>query len=204
MITPETMIAAIFYMHTSMFGLPSNVVNLNEVKCLADNIYHESSGQTITGQRAVAHVTLNRVKRSDYPNTICKTVWQKRCSKNGKRKGFALKGCTAQFTWTWDGKPDKIYLYNRKGVFNDKVYGKYLIAVSEAVTAIIGLSSDPTFGASHYYNPDICYQYSRKKLKIKSTKRQCHPKWASLPAYTRTTKIDDHIFIRMDLPRKKK
>lgn len=204
MITPETMIAAVFYMHTSLFGLPNDVVNFNEIKCLADNIYRESTGQPGLGQRAVAHVTLNRVKRADFPNTICKVVWQKRCATKKRPKGYALKGCTAQFTWTWDGKPDKIYLYNRKGEFNHKVYNNYLLAVSEAVTSIMHLSKDPTFGASHYYNPDICYQYSRKQLKVKvSANKQCHPKWASQPNYKRTTKIADHIFIRMTAPKKK-
>ena len=165
MITPDSMIYAIFLMHTSLFGITDTVINYKEIKCLADNIYWESNGQPGMGQRAVAHVTLTRVNRKDYPNTVCKTVWQKRCAKRGKsRKGYAFKGCTAQFTWTWDGKPDRIRIYNRKGVFNNKVYGNYLIAVSEAVTAVLGLTKDPTFGATHYYNPDVCYVYGNRQL----------------------------------------
>ena len=48
-----------------------------ETQCLADNIYYESKGETFKGKLAVAVVTLNRVKSPDYPNTICKVVYQK-------------------------------------------------------------------------------------------------------------------------------
>ncbi len=49
--------------------------------CLALNIYHESRGESIIGQHAVAQVTLNRAKRD--PDNVCKEVV--------KRK---------QFSWT--------------------------------------------------------------------------------------------------------
>lgn len=45
-------------------------------ECLAMNIYHESRGEVIEGQIAVAHVTLNRVAHEYWPNTICEVVYQ--------------------------------------------------------------------------------------------------------------------------------
>lgn len=48
-----------------------------EVQCLADNIYWEARGESFKGKLAVAVVTLNRTKSPDYPNTICKVVYQK-------------------------------------------------------------------------------------------------------------------------------
>jgi len=47
-----------------------------EVECLAKNLYHEARGENKEGQIAVAIVTMNRVKSSHYPNTICKVVYQ--------------------------------------------------------------------------------------------------------------------------------
>ena len=44
--------------------------------CLALNIYHESRGQPIMGQIAVAQVTINRVADSRWGSTICEVVYQ--------------------------------------------------------------------------------------------------------------------------------
>lgn len=56
-----------------------------EIKCLAENIYYESSGESLAGKLAVAKVTLNRTEHPNYPNTICEVVYQKH-----------------QFSWTSD------------------------------------------------------------------------------------------------------
>ena len=47
-----------------------------ELTCLAENIYHESRGEPVEGQLAVAHVTLNRVAHPAFPDTICAVVRQ--------------------------------------------------------------------------------------------------------------------------------
>lgn len=60
-----------------------------EIKCLADNIYFESSNQSEVGQIAVANVTMNRMYSKHFPNTICDVVWEPK-----------------QFSWTHDGKSD--------------------------------------------------------------------------------------------------
>ena len=43
---------------------------MNQISCLARNVYYESRGESYEGQLAVAVVTLNRVKHSKFPNTI--------------------------------------------------------------------------------------------------------------------------------------
>lgn len=65
--------------------LASSHVEANDVRCLAENIYHEARGEPIIGQLAVAKVTLNRVKHPRYPDTICRVVKQYK-----------------QFSWTLD------------------------------------------------------------------------------------------------------
>ena len=44
--------------------------------CLAANIYHEARGESLAGQYMVAYVTMNRVRSTNYPNTICGVVKQ--------------------------------------------------------------------------------------------------------------------------------
>lgn len=48
-----------------------------QIRCLADNIYHESRNQSIIGQISVAQVTINRVESSKFPDNICDVVTQK-------------------------------------------------------------------------------------------------------------------------------
>ena len=47
-----------------------------DVVCLAKNIYFEARGQPLAGKLAVAKVTLNRTKHEDFPDTVCKVVYQ--------------------------------------------------------------------------------------------------------------------------------
>jgi N-acetylmuramoyl-L-alanine amidase len=51
---------------------------LSAVTCLSLAIYHEARGEPIQGQLAVGQVVLNRVANSDYPDTVCGVVTQKK------------------------------------------------------------------------------------------------------------------------------
>ena len=48
----------------------------DDLECLVRNVYHECRGESLIGQAAVAHVTLNRVRSPAYPDTVCGVVWQ--------------------------------------------------------------------------------------------------------------------------------
>lgn len=76
------------------FVLPTiNVAERNQaVDCLADAVYYEAGFEPLDGQRAVAQVIINRVRDSNFPNSICGVVFQ----------GFQRKtGC--QFSFVCDG-----------------------------------------------------------------------------------------------------
>ncbi len=91
--------------------IPSNSYAEGEITCLAKNIYFESRNQPWVGQVAVAQVTLNRVRDSRFPNTICKVVKQKRSRK------------TCQFSWYCDGLSDKPKNMKKyREIFNTAVY----------------------------------------------------------------------------------
>jgi hypothetical protein len=59
--------------------------NKMDAWCLAKNIFHEAGVEDRLGRYAVAQVTLNRVRSSRYPNTICDVVYDR-----------------SQFSWTLD------------------------------------------------------------------------------------------------------
>lgn len=64
-----------------------------QLGCLAKNIYHEAGGEPFEGKVAVAQVTLNRVNSGQFPNDVCKTIYQ---------KNIFYEKVVCQFSWTCD------------------------------------------------------------------------------------------------------
>ena len=67
---------------------PEVVFDIEEARCLAENIYHEARGQGTAGWLAVAAVTLNRVTDERFPDTICGVVFQAETRESWKTKGI--------------------------------------------------------------------------------------------------------------------
>jgi N-acetylmuramoyl-L-alanine amidase len=102
-------------------------VDPQELVCLSNNIYHEARGESQAGQIAVAYVTLNRVEKPDFGDTICEVV-------NDRH----------QFSWTSNGKSDVI-----------KDREAYVKSMRVAINTIQGIEPDPTEGATYFYNPRV-------------------------------------------------
>ena len=96
---------------------------LDPITCLAVAIYFEARGEPPAGQTAVAHVIMNRVESTRYPDDACAVVKQKH-----------------QFSFYWDGKSD------RPGNAH-----AYMQAVLVALAVVDGDIPDPTFGAMWYH-----------------------------------------------------
>ena len=98
------------------------VIDINQMHCLATNIYHEARGESDVGKIAVAHVTLNRTFSEYYPDTICDVVYQARLSRwwleNKGREVPVRNQC--QFSWYCDGRSDAVDA-NSQG-WKDSVY----------------------------------------------------------------------------------
>lgn len=76
---------------------PKSVITLKEVsnrdlECLTENIFFEARGQGIAGKVAVGNVTLNRVGKKGYPNSVCGVINHK-------------IGETCMFSWKCEPKP---------------------------------------------------------------------------------------------------
>ena len=104
--------------------------SLEEVHCLALNIYFEARSEPESGQRAVGHVVMNRVAHPTYPDSVCQVVQQ-----GGEQR---LHRC--QFSWWCDGRSDK--------PVNKKAWDKSLQLAREIY---LGTSEDTTDGALWYH-----------------------------------------------------
>ena len=135
-----------------------------ETGCLALNIYHEARGQSIAGQIAVGQVTLNRVRDSRWPNSVCEVITQgpHRASWKGTGEMIPIRH-RCQFSWYCDGKSDEI---NQPEVYQ-KIFNLAQILMDQGMI-------DITSKATHYHADYV------------------QPSWAKTKR--RTTKIEDHIF----------
>lgn len=110
------------------------------IKCLAENIYFEARGQSIAGQLAVGHVTINRVDSDQFPNTVCDVVYQAKYYTNWKGN-YVPKRHQCQFSWFCDGKAEEI---------NDIRAWKRALMIAEFVF-YRGDDSDMTGGSLWYH-----------------------------------------------------
>ncbi|KKL92897.1 hypothetical protein LCGC14_1880090 [marine sediment metagenome] len=171
-ISTKTIIAGVLKTYLAFVGV--DYIDATELECLATNVYFEARDQDVLGQRAVAHVTLNRVKSPNFPNTICDVVKQGLTYKN--RPDLPKKD-RCQFSWYCDGKSDNIRLQRQNGQIVDIVYDAYWTATVEALEVIAARSKDPTNGATYYFAHNLV-----------------QPKWAK--SFKVVATIEDHTFMR--------
>lgn len=108
-----------------------------KVECLAKNMYFEAKGESMRGQLAVAHVTINRTRSSAYPSTVCDVVYQKN-----------------QFSWT-----------RTKARIRDFTHYEEIRKL--AYDVVQGKTKDPTSGALHFHNKSVRPSWNKSpKVKI--------------------------------------
>lgn len=87
-----------------------------QLECLAKNIYYEAGSEPFEGKVAVAQVTLNRVNSGNFPNDVCKTIYQ---------KNIFYEKTVCQFSWYCDRattvKPINRAVYNESMIVAKKV-----------------------------------------------------------------------------------
>lgn len=103
------------------------------VTCLAENIYFESAHEPVTGQMAVAFVTLNRVQTGNYASNICDVVTQK-------------TGNTCQFSWYCDST----FTSKTLTIKNTLLYNE-ILELSTNLFLNFERMTDVTNGATYYH-----------------------------------------------------
>ena len=113
------------------------LVNSEELECMSKNIYFEAGMESTAGRLAVAQVTMNRVRSTHYPNTVCKVITQGIHYKNG----FPVKD-RCQFSWYCDGKLDEPQTTSSMWRASQEI-AKYVLTTPDL--------KDITDGATHYH-----------------------------------------------------
>lgn len=128
---------------------PPPIVDSKEMECLATNIYFEARGESEKGMKAVALVTVNRVKSELFPNNVCDVVYQAK-TRNGK---ILRNQC--QFSWYCDNKAD---------IVTD--VQSFLKALDVAHYVLAGNVYDITYGATYYHAYYVQPRWSKEFQKI--------------------------------------
>jgi len=156
-------------------------VDMQEVECMAQNIYFEANNQSKAGMVAVARVVVNRMRDNRYPNTACEVIlegpiresWKTRKDEtlaDEDRVYYPVRN-RCQFSWYCDGKADVIP--------SPKTNLSWRLAQDIAVEVLaFDKYTGIVEGATHYHADYV------------------KPTWRS--SLTLITKIDDHIFYRWD------
>lgn len=109
-----------------------------ELQCLALNIYHEAGAEPYIGKQAVAAVTLNRVKSTAFPTSVCGVVKQR----NNK---------SCQFSW----------VCQRPNAQPEKDSDAWQDALEIARKTLKGQHQDPTHGALYFHATRVKPHWSR-------------------------------------------
>ncbi|MEM1382071.1 MAG: cell wall hydrolase [Pseudomonadota bacterium] len=122
------------YLMAAQIALGGTDLPAEDVSCLGFAIYHESRSESARGQKAVAHVVMNRVRDGRYPDTVCDVITQ----------GGADTETGCQFSWWCDGVTD------HPG--DDEAWQE---ALTHAVAVLSGQTRDPTSGALFFFLVDM-------------------------------------------------
>lgn len=77
-------------------------IKLDQLNCMALNIYFEARGEPFLGQVAVARVVMNRVLHHSFPSDPCKVIYQKH-EVTDAETGTVKTVC--QFSWVCENLP---------------------------------------------------------------------------------------------------
>lgn len=137
-------IDALLPFKTTYNSLPTGIQK--QVTCLAENIYFEAAHEPEEGKKAVAFVTLNRVRTGNYAESICEVVYQK-------------TGSTCQFSWYCDKKfTDRRLTIKETKLYND---------IRELATHIVvnhDKIKDVTDGATYYHADYVNPRWKLEKV----------------------------------------
>lgn len=104
----------------------------NELKELAEIIYHEARGESMEGQQAVAEVVFNRIKADNFPNTVYEVIHQGEGKKTVQFSSVKLLGTADPLPEQYEAiekalhginiLPEDVVYFSRSGE-NNRVWG---------------------------------------------------------------------------------
>jgi N-acetylmuramoyl-L-alanine amidase len=137
--------------HATLTIVKQQHYSSDELRCLADNIYHEAGDQSDAGKIAIALVTLTRTKNKYYPSTICEVVKEWRW-RNGRK--------VCQFSW---------FCMRIKAPSNDidRVVYKRSRIIAAAILEHVANDFDYSTAPTNYHATYVKPSWSRSKRMIR-------------------------------------
>jgi spore germination cell wall hydrolase CwlJ-like protein len=99
----------------------------SEIRCLASGVFHESKGEPLAGQLAVAQTIINRTKSGRFPKSICSVLTQR--GQFSFVRGGVVPSAEGRNGWTtavavakvaqadlWDGAADTALFFHARRV----------------------------------------------------------------------------------------
>ena len=183
--TARAVMASLALSYEVETGTPQN---LDEVYCMAQNVYFEARHESMVGKIAVAHVVMNRIEDKKWPNTVCEVVKEGPVRESWKTKKdptlakedrkYYPRRDRCQFSWYCDGKADMLWVTYKDGTVIPENMTAWRDSIHVALFLMNGdYSMDPTDGAVFYYNPHIA-----------------NPSWGAV--YDETAMIGNHRFMK--------
>ena len=185
--TARAVMASLALSYEVETGTPQN---LDEVYCMAQNVYFEARHESMVGKIAVAHVVMNRMEDKRWPNTVCEVVKEGPVRESWKTKKdptlakaervYYPRRDRCQFSWYCDGKADMLWVTYKDGTVIEQNMTAWRDSIHVALFVVNDKwSMDPTDGATFYYNPNIA-----------------NPAWAG--KYRETAIFGNHRFMICD------
>ena len=155
-----------------LYELPS----IDQIRCMAQNIYFEARAESMLGKTAVGWVTMNRVNDSRWPDTVCKVVHQGPHRESWKTKQdetladedriYYPRKHRCQFSWYCDGEKDTIWVQYMNGNSIESNANAWRDSVHIALDTMSDRLYDNTAGATYYYNHNLVYPHWAKVFEI--------------------------------------
>ena len=146
-----------------LYDLP----NIDQIRCMAQNIYFEARAESMLGKTAVGFVTINRVNDKRFPNTVCEVVHQGPHRESWKTKQdetladedriYYPRKHRCQFSWYCDGKKDIIWANYSDGRTIKENARAWFDSIVIALAVMTGHVNDNTDSSLYYYNHHLVY-----------------------------------------------
>lgn len=137
-----------------IFPMKGETNALTALQCLTANLYYEARGESELGMKAVAQVTMNRVKAKGFPSSVCAVVFQPR-----------------QFSWTHKKSHKDIQkaLNGSTAHLQPKDRQAYHLAYKTAKKALSGVLLVPQLKDSLYFHAKGANPYWNSRFKKRAT-----------------------------------
>jgi spore germination cell wall hydrolase CwlJ-like protein len=145
-------------------------VDSKQLQCLAENIYYEAGGESVTGKAAVARVVINRVKHG-FATTPCNVIHQATLVTRINEETldtYTVKMC--QFSWVCENKKkpnanDPRFIQAKEIAYQVLAYDAYDEVLPRTALFFHNLTVDPFWPYKQVAKIGNHIFYSKQKVK---------------------------------------